>query len=119
MKSFKSIYDLEGETICTVAFVCDYVEFYFGWDFPILRCIANPVVIISANEVHFPNAGSRDALCETIGHTIDVINVDKLTNMQIVLDNKCKIVIPLNEPDLYSGESVHFVPHRGGEVEVW
>jgi hypothetical protein len=73
--------DLRGQELAGVAFVRDYVELWF--DGPVLRCYATPEVLTERRAVRFPEAGSRDALCELIG--AEVIDL-QVGDHELVLD---------------------------------
>ena len=76
------IEELAEVELAAVSFVRDYVELHF--DGPVLRCYANPEVVrAGGGRARFPEAGSRDALCELIGATVASV---ELTETAIRLD---------------------------------
>ena len=115
-RKIEEISDLVGEEISTVAFVRDYVEFHF--DGPILRSIANPFVSVDGKEYRFPNSGSRDALCQMIGSTVQAVRVEKDHICELTTSNNCRITIPLDVANLRGGEAMHFIS-EADDIQVW
>jgi len=116
-KSITEVHDLVGEEISAVAFVRDYVEFHF--DGPILRSESNPRVIVQGVEYHFPEPGSRDALCRVIDSTVRAIDLEDDRQLELTTSNDCRVIIPLDAASLRGGEAMHFVPKPGGPMQVW
>jgi hypothetical protein len=56
---------LIGEELSAIYFARDYVELSF--DGPVVRSLTTPTVHVDGYRHQFPDAGSRDALCEIIG----------------------------------------------------
>jgi hypothetical protein len=119
MSNVCQIEDLVGEELSGVAFVCDYVEFYFGGPFPILRSISNPRIVSGEIEYRFPNSGSRDALCGVIGSKVRALSLEENKALQLTMSNGYRITIPLDPESLRGGEAMHFVPVYNGPSEVW
>ena len=87
--------DLIGREVSGVAFVRDVVEFAF--DGVVLRCDADPCVVIGEATYRFPKPGSRDALCLIIGSTVrDVALIDG-RQFEFATSNGCRVRIPLAE----------------------
>lgn len=98
---------LVGEELNTVAFVMDYVEFYFNG--PKLTALTNPRVQIGSQTWIFPHPGSRDSLCTLIGRTVQALSVK--TDEHILLDfGEATLTIPLDENSLHGPEAAHFFP---------
>ena len=116
MKIINKIEDLMGEEISAVSFVRDYVEFHF--DGPVLRSVSDPVVIANAIAYRFPEPSSRDALCGVIGSTVRTLKLEEHRALELTTNNNCKIIIPLDDESLQSGEAMHFIPPGGG-IQVW
>lgn len=117
MKEFMKPQDLVGEEISAVAFVQDYVEFHFSG--PILRCIADPSVICEGAEFTFPERGSRDALCKTIGASIREIALTEDESMRFTTSNGCEVIIPLDESARKAGEAMHLTAGINQPLQVW
>jgi hypothetical protein len=119
VESIGKIENLNGEEITGIAFICDYVEFYFGGPFPILRSISNPKVASEGVEYRFPEPGSRDALCRVIGTKVCTIKLEENKALELTMSNEYKITIPLDPASLCGGEAMHFVSVSNGPIEVW
>ena len=113
----EEVFDLEGKTISTVAFVRDYVEFYF--DGPVLRSISNPRIIVKNVEYRFPEQGSRDALCLVIGSRVSTVELREHDALVFATSNGCQVMIPLDVASLRGDEAMHFMPALGGLMQVW
>lgn len=116
-EQIRSVHDLIGEEISGVEFVRDYVEFHF--DGPVLRCIADPTVVVRGVSYRFPGEGSRDALCQMIGASIESLNLTEGIALEFVTSNACQVVIPLDDAHLPYGEAMHFVPWPNQPIQVW
>jgi hypothetical protein len=116
-KTIIHVEDLVDEEISAIAFVRDYVEFHF--DGPILRSIANPFIIITGTKYHFPETGSRDALCRLIGSTITEFNLAEGQALQFKTSNECEVTIPLDHASKRGGDAMHFVPGSLEPVQFW
>jgi hypothetical protein len=119
MEKIRRVEDLRGMEVSGVAFVCDYVEFYFGGPFPILRSLSDPWVTSEGTEYRFPGPGSRDALCRVIGSAVRTVELEENDTLELTMSNDCKITIPLDPLSLHGGEAMHFVSEYNGPIEVW
>jgi hypothetical protein len=108
---------LVGEELSAICFVMDYVEFHFNG--PVLRAIANPVVIGPTRQWVFPQSGSRDALCSLIGTCLEDLVVEEDVHMSLRFDTGAAIRIPLDQDNRHLGEAVHLMPGNGQTVLVW
>jgi hypothetical protein len=100
------LHDLAGEEVGSVCFVRNYVEFHF--DGPILRSLANPVIEISGRRFEHPQAGSRDALCQLIGHSVQSAR-DETGRLFLVFDGDMTIIIP-KAAEGKGPEVAHLIP---------
>jgi len=116
-KTFQHLSDLVGEQFSAVCFVRDYVEFHF--DGPILRSLSNPRVSIQGTQYHFPEAGSRDALCRLIGSTVRELKLEEHQVLRVTTTENDEIVISLDPKDLHWPEAMHFLPQLNGPIQVW
>ncbi|WP_051866349.1 hypothetical protein [Streptosporangium roseum] len=98
---------LVGEELNIVAFVMDYVEFHFNG--PKLTALTDPRVQMSSQVWTFPQPGSRDALCNLIGRTVQAVSIK--TDEHILLNfGEAILTIPLNENSRHGPEAAHFFP---------
>jgi hypothetical protein len=103
--------DLVGCELSTVAFVRDYVEFQF--DGPVLRSLAPPVAILDSIRHEFPQAGSRDALCELIGRLVEgATELPDRLSVSFAGDALLEISRNSSKDTLF--EVAHFIPMLGG-----
>lgn len=105
--------DLVGEEVSSVAFVRDYVEIHF--DGPILRLLQTVTVRANDRSVVWPDAGSRDMLCELIGRTVRSI-ASSDTSISIAFPDGFEVVT-VQAAD--QGEFAHFVPGIDKPIKVW
>jgi hypothetical protein len=104
--------DLVGCELSTVAFVRDYVEFQF--DGPVLRSLAPPVVVLDGIRHEFPQAGSRDALCELIGRPVEgATELPDRLSVSFAGDALLEISRSSSKDTLF--EVAHFIPMLGGK----
>ncbi len=116
-KSVQTLSDLEGEEVSAVSFVRDYVEIHF--DGPVVRSLSNPTVTTPDSRARFPEAGSRDALCQLIGAVVTGVILKEGESFELITDNDCNLVIPLDSQSLRRGEAMHFLPASNRPMEVW
>lgn len=116
-KLIQTIPDLIGEDISAVCFVCDYVEFHFNG--ATLRSLSNPMILIDGETFHFPERGSRDALCKVIGSRVRTLNLTENRSLILITTSGCEVTIPLNFASLRGPEAMNFLPSVGGPVQVW
>jgi hypothetical protein len=108
----RELEDLVGCELGTVAFVRDYVEFQF--DGPILRSLAPPVVVVGGFRHEFPQAGSRDVLCELIGRL--VAGAAELPDrLSVSFAGGAVVEIPRSSSKDTLFEVAHFIPTVGGK----
>ena len=119
MERINRLEDLKGTEISGVAFICDYVEFYFGGPFPILRSISNPIIEGKGFVHSFPSPGSRDELCRVIGSKVLTVDLKENSALELTISNGCKVRIPLDPASFRGGEAMHFVPVYNGPIQVW
>ena len=106
--------DLVGREVNSVCFVRDYAEFHF--DGPILRSFSGPVVHVGTARYEFPDAGSRDALCDLIGQVVEA--ADNLADrLSLRLRGGAIVDIPKASDDA-GPEIAHFVPVVEGKLNV-
>ena len=117
MRKIESIEELIGEQLAGVGFIRDYVEFYF--DGPIIRSLSVPNLNIGGVEHQFPEPGSRDALCGTIGSTVTAVKVDEGRSVRIETDDGSILTIPLDPRSNRVPEAMHFVPQIDGPIQIW
>lgn len=106
-----SVEALVGEELSTVAFVRDYVE--FGFDGPVLRALAEPVLHVATARIVFPGPGSRDSLCALIGHAVRAATVQEDVAITLSFEDGSTLEIPLSGP-VPGGEYAHFIPWPAG-----
>jgi hypothetical protein len=116
-KDVQELRDLVGEEVSAVCFVRDYVEFHF--DGPVLRSLANPIVVDHGVRHLFPEPGSRDALCRLIGSTVRAIEVEEERALTLTTVDGRAIWIPLDAKRRIGPEAMHFVPDWNGPIQVW
>ena len=108
---------LRGEPVNAVSFVMDYVE--IGFNGPVIRCIANPIVEIDGASHMFPETGSRDALAKLIGRNLTSLKYEAEARMSLRFDNNARLIIPLDAASRHGGEAFHFVPGLNRPIEIW
>ena len=112
MGQLSELDDLIGAEVGSVAFVRDYVEINF--DGPIVRSLSSPIINVGGADFRFPDAGSRDALCELIGTSLEGVHE---SDAEIVLRfDAATLVIP-KQGDT-GAEIAHFVPFAEGRLMV-
>ena len=119
MERIDRLEDLKGTQISGVAFICDYVEFYFGGPFPVLRSISDPIIESEGIVHRFPGQGSRDELCRVIGSKVLRVDLKENSALELIMSNDCKVRIPLDPVSFHGGEAMHFVPVYNGPIQVW
>lgn len=110
----RELEDLVGCELGTVAFVRNYVEFIF--DGPVLRSLTPPVVIVGSLRHEFPQAGSRDVLCELIGRLVDGA-AELPDRLSVSFAGGAAIEIPRSGKDTVF-EVAELVPTIGGKRDV-
>jgi hypothetical protein len=120
VKDVRELADLVGLELSAVAFVRDFVEFQF--DGPVLRSHVPPVLVADDIRHEFPQAGSRDALCELIGRTVD--GTQELSDRLLVSFDGGALVEIMRCSDYTAPEVAHFVPMINGkrsvaEMTIW
>ena len=109
---------LKGEQLSAVSFVMDYVELHF--DGPVVRAISHPIVTGPDGTVVFPQEGSRDALCELIGHEVRRVELQDGTELRLAFHGDVAIVVPLDAARSRFQETMHFQKERfHSPVDVW
>lgn len=111
VKDVRKIEDLIGLELSAVAFVRDFVEFQF--DGPVLRSLVPPVLVAGDVRHDFPHAGSRDALCELIGRTVN--GAQELPDRLVVSFAGGALIEIMRYSDHAGPEVAHFVPMVGGK----
>ncbi|KGN30843.1 hypothetical protein N802_05465 [Knoellia sinensis KCTC 19936] len=106
--------DLIGLELSAACYVRDYVELHF--DGPILRCLADPIVVGPSGRFEHPNVGSRDALCALVG---DVVSgaVDESTRLCLEFAGQARVFVPKQSPSA-GPEVAHLVPFTDGTPDV-
>ncbi len=129
MDGDEALRSLRGGHLDAVAFVMDYVEFRIGGN--VLRALSPPSIALpSGQRVTFPQAGSRDALCEMIDTTVDsAVEVGdfelKTRCVELRTDAGHVMTIPLDTRTGETQEWAELVPVDAGgrllisEMFVW
>jgi hypothetical protein len=104
----------EDSELAGVAFVRDYIEFYF--DGPILRALIDPTVTIGNHLSRSSDEGWRNTLCSLIGKKIKTLSIEENATCELVFVSGEIVSI-----DLATGEaeSVHFVRGPNQPLQVW
>lgn len=110
----RELKDLVGCELGTVAFVRNYVEFIF--DGPVLRSLTPPVVIVNGVRHEFPQAGSRDVLCELIGQIVEGAT-ELPDRLSVSFARGAVVEIPRSGKDAVF-EVAELVPIIGGKRDV-
>jgi hypothetical protein len=114
VSAVQELADLNGSELSSVCFVRDYVEFHF--DGPILRSLASPLVHVGSAHYKFPGVGSRDVLCDLIGHLVE--GADDLPDRLSLRFSGGTIVDIPKASDGAGAEVAHFVPTIEGKLDV-
>jgi hypothetical protein len=112
-----SVKVIEGEQLSAVAFVQDYVELHF--DGPVIRALTNPIVYSGGSQFAFPGPGSRDALCQFIGHLVTKVEVQDGVSLSCHFQGGGSIVVPLDDASYRCAEAMHFQESPTGALQVW
>ena len=83
--------ELSGQECDQVWFVRDYVQIWFsnlG-----LTCMAPPTIRIGDRTHRFPEPGSRDALCLSIGCRVDSATVDARDRVEVRFTNGALLTV--------------------------
>jgi hypothetical protein len=113
-RDVRELEDLVGCELSTVAFVRDYVEFLF--DGPVLRSLTPPVIIAGGRRHEFPQAGSRDVLCELIGRVVENA-VELPDRLSVSFAGGAVVEIPRSSSKDTLFEVAHLIPKIGGQRE--
>ena len=116
MKNPTQIETLEGEELNIVSFVMDYVGLHFNG--PLIRALTNPIIKTEKGKYHFPEAGSRDALCAFIGKKVQSIILEEGVSLSLVFSPNEKILIPLDDESFIGPEAMHWCP-MDEPMQVW
>lgn len=108
---------LNGETIYSVCFVADYVEFHFGT--PVLRALVLPELKVEGVALVPTHGVYHQQLCALIGATVMSCEFAEGVHIRLRLSRKREILIRLDKPDPSSGEAAHFVPLGEGAIQVF
>lgn len=114
MTDVLDLQDVSGLELSAVCFVRNFVEFHF--DGPVLRSLASPTVERGGQSVRYPDAGSRDALCELIGLPAQAV-ADGSEEITIEFPGPRAVRIPKRDPDA-GPEIAHLVPMINGKREA-
>ena len=110
------IESLEGEELNIVSFVMDYVELHFNG--PLIRALTNPIIETEKGKYHFPESGSRDALCAFIGKKVLSIILEEGVSLSLVFSANEKILIPLDDESYIGPEAMHWCP-MDEPMQIW
>jgi hypothetical protein len=109
---------LVGEPVSAVSFVTDYIEFHFDGSY--LRFLEAPTIRLPEGEtMTFPEAGSRDTLCQLIGATLVAITADEDGDLSASLSNGAHVTVSLAHSHRRSPEALHFRNQATGETQYW
>lgn len=119
MNPSSGIHQLVGEELNIVAFVMDYVEFHFNG--PVLRVLVNPTVDIDGASWTFPQASSRDRLCQLIGRTVGAVSAVEDVAIELSFTDGARLRIPLDRSSRAGPEATHFQSERynSPDLTVW
>jgi hypothetical protein len=113
----RSIEEITGAELFTVAFVLDYIQFHFQSDaiHGIVTAYTNPVVLVDGRE-HSNLCGAwRDAMCSLMPRHVVRVSVDEGVAITIDLEGSSKIIIPILEREFVESATYHPVhPPLGG-----
>jgi hypothetical protein len=112
-----NIHELIGEQISGVCFVRDYLEIHF--DGPIIRILSNPTIKAGERTLQIPSPGSRDAICGIIGATVKDLKLQENMLLELILDNDCRVLVPLDSINVPGGEAMHYVPGPNLPIVIW
>jgi hypothetical protein len=114
MPEIPELRDLAGAQLSAICFVRDYVELHF--DGTILRSLSEPVVVTPAGRWTLPQEGSRDALCQLIGHVVETAT-EQPDRLALSFDTDTVVEIP--KASRHAGpEIAQLVPSRGGWLDT-
>src|SRR5690242_12512985 len=105
MKEINTLQDLQGESLSDVTFVMDYLQ--FGFSGSTITAYSRPTAETGGSSYRFPAAGSRDALCSFIGHTLRRISIEPEKRIVLAFDSGV-VEIPLDSPSRINGDAVEF-----------
>src|SRR5580658_6669184 len=105
MKDVNTLQDLRGEYLSDVSFVMDYLQ--LGFSGATINVYSRPIAQTLENRHRFPEAGSRDALCSFIGHTVVAILLKPEERIVLSFDNGV-IEMLLDADNRFEGDAVEF-----------
>jgi hypothetical protein len=111
------IEQLIGEELNIVAFVMGYVEFHFNG--PVLRALADPIVVIDRVSSRFPEAGSRDQLCRLIGKRVAAVSVVDDVAIEVSFNDDARLRIPLDAQSRVGPEAANFQSQTFNSPDFW
>jgi|GEM_PF-871079 len=86
-----------GETLSSVEFVMDYLQFRFGG--PTLTAYNFPAFRDGASVLHETDSGYRDALCGLIGRSVERVCIRESKSLEIMFEGAATIEISLRPED--------------------
>lgn len=113
----RPIESLAGEQLSAVSFVQDYVELHF--DGPVVRALTNPVVDTPEGRWHFPDAGSRDALCSLIACRVERVEHREDVHLRLDFGGGRTLTVPLDRESYPGPEAMHYQSSPTALAQVW
>lgn len=113
----RSIEEITGAELFTVAFVLDYIQFHFQSDgiHGIVTSYTNPIVIIDGRELYHSDKGWRDAMCSLMPRRVVCVSIEEDAAITIDLEGPSRIIIPIRAQELVESATYHPVhPPLGG-----
>src|SRR5262249_47362778 len=86
------------ESLSSVVFVMDYVQFVFNG--PTLTAFVNPNIEVAGHRLRWGDPGYRDALCDQIMHRVIEANVWKDEDLELRFDTGAILRVSLRDEDL-------------------
>ena len=110
MANDRGLERLIGEELNEIPFVMDNVEFHFNG--PVLRALTPPVVRSAGLVARFPEAGSRDRLCDLIGKTVATVSAVNDVAIDLSFTDGATVTIPLDAESRVGPEAANFQSDR-------
>lgn len=112
-----SLNSLVNVQLTAVVFLMDYIQLQFSN--LVITAYTHPQVLMPEQDISWGQAGYRDALCASIGHSVTSADIRMSDAVAITFDNCIAILISLRDSDYIGPEAVMFQNLTGTQIYDW